>query len=456
MSNTGHKHTDSMIVDSTTDAHFIIDIETGVITKSDNKKLTLVQYDHNSERYTFEIDRTIEGHDIIDCNRVQVHFLNISSTGRGKIIGLYPVEDLHIHPQDNKKACFTWLISDSATQNEGLLTFMISFQCVEGEGEDVKVLYRWNSAINNTIRILPGLDNNNAAYEAYADELLKWEYYIEAHLDEIEKELQNTIIPGMVDNAYIKIVFASSEEVADIFALSVDDIDNATGIVQTTGQSTKNVMSQKAVTDEINNIWATINYVAPAISTFTLTPSASSHKLPATYTLTSITHKETNIANISGTLTLKRGSTVLKSGIAPSSAGATITVSDTVTLTSSGVSYTLSGTDKNGKAISKTVYVSAYYTSYIGASTSETISDTLIASLTDVSSSSLSGTRSVEISGESKYVWLVTTSTINSITSGGFEVPYNAAVTYTHNGTTYKCYRTSSKIVAGSNSFVIA
>lgn len=227
-------------------------------------------------------------------------------------------------------------------------------------------------------------------------------------------------------------------------------------VVQTTGDSELKVMSQKAVTNEINNIWAKINYVAPEILTFTLTPSVSSYKLPATYTLTSITHKETNIANISGTLTLKRGSTVLKSGISPSSAGATITVSDTVTLTSSGASYTLSGTDKNGKAISKSVHVSAYYTSYIGASTSETISDTLIASLTDVSSSSLSGNRSVEISGESKYVWFVTTSTISSIKSGGFEVPYNAAVTYTYNGTTYNCYRTSSKIIAGSNSFVIA
>lgn len=226
-------------------------------------------------------------------------------------------------------------------------------------------------------------------------------------------------------------------------------------VVQNTGNSTTDVMSQEAVTKEINNIWATINYVAPEILTFTLTPPPVSFKLPATYTLNDITHKETNIANISGTLTLKRGSTVVKSDISPSSTDVTIAVSDTVTLTTSGVSYTLSGTDKNGKAISKSVYVNAYYTSYIGALTSETISDTLIESLTDVSSPSLSGTRSVEISGESKYVWFVTTSTINSIKSGGFEVPHNAAVVYAYNGTMYKCYRTSSKIVAGSNIFVI-
>ncbi len=450
MSNSEHTHDNSIIVDA--DTHFEIDVFTGAITTSETKKLTLVQYDHNSERYSFDIDRIIEGHDVMDCNKIQIHYINTASAGRTKTIGLYEVDDLHVHPTNNDKACFTWLISENATHNEGSLTFMISFQCII---ED-KVLYRWNSSIYSTIRILAGLNNSNAAYEAYADELLKWENYIVTHISDLENELKDTFVPNVVDERYIEREFATSEEVAAIFALTVGDILPTVEVVQETGESTVDVMSQKAVTDEINNIWATINYVAPAISTFTLTPSASSHKLPATYTLTSITHKETNIANISGTLTLKRGSTVLKSGISPSSTGTTITVSDTITLTSSGVYYTLSGTDKNGKAISKSVYVSAYYTSYIGASTSETISDTLIASLTDVSSSSLSGTRSVEISGESKYVWFVTTSTISSITSGGFEVPYNAAVTYTHNGTTYKCYRTSSKIVAGSNSFVIA
>ena len=261
--------------------------------------------------------------------------------------------------------------------------------------------------------------------------------------------------PGEPDKIYVdkstNLTYRWSSNSNNYIMIGGSDLN----VVQNTGNSTTDVMSQEAVTKEINNIWATINYVAPEILTFTLTPTPVPYKLPATYTLNDITHKETNIANISGTLTLKRGSTVVKSDISPSSTDVTIAVSDTVTLTTSGVSYTLSGTDKNGKAISKSVYVSAYYTSYIGASTSETISDTLIDSLTDVSSPSLSGTRSVEISGESKYVWFVTTSTINSIKSGGFEVPHNAAVVYAYNGTIYKCYRTSSKIVAGSNTFVI-
>ena len=261
--------------------------------------------------------------------------------------------------------------------------------------------------------------------------------------------------PGETDKIYVdkstNLTYRWSSNSNNYIMIGGKDLN----VVQNTGNSTTDVMSQEAVTKEINNIWATINYVAPEISTFTLTPPPVSFELPATYTLNDITHKETNIANISGTLTLKRGSTVVESGISPSSTDVTIAVSDTVTLTPSGVSYTLSGTDKNGKEISKSVYVNAYYTSYIGASTSETISDTLIESFTDVSSPSLSGTRSVNISGESKYVWFVTTSTISSIKSGGFEVPHNTEVIYAYNGTIYKCYRTSSKIVAGSNTFVI-
>lgn len=227
-------------------------------------------------------------------------------------------------------------------------------------------------------------------------------------------------------------------------------------VVQTTGQSETAVMSQKAVTKEINDLWARIDYVAPTISTFTITPSTSSYKLPATLTLTSITHMETNVSNIVGSLTLKRGSMILKSNITPSSTSAAVTISDTVTLTTSGVTYTLSGTGKNGETFSKTVSVSAYYTSYFGASEDSTVSDTLIAGLTDTNSASLSGTRTITITDTSKYVWFISTRAISSIKSSGFEVPFTLVNgSYSYNGTSYKCYRTTEKVVVGDNTFVI-
>lgn len=265
---------------------------------------------------------------------------------------------------------------------------------------------------------------------------------------------------AFLSGAYIKVSGANSVYLFNVDASISADLGEGGGsgveVVQELGTSTTAVMSQNAVTTEINDLWAAIDYVAPTISTLTRTPSTSSYKLPATFTLTKITHKETNIANIVGNLTLKRGSTVIKSDITPSATSADVTVSDTVTLTTSGVTYTLSGTDKKGNTISKTVSVSAYYTSYFGASENSAVSDTLIAGLTDTSSASLAGTRSVTISGTSKYVWFISTKTISSIKSSGFDVPYTLVNgSYTYNGTTYKCYRTTEKVVAGENSFVI-
>lgn len=247
-----------------------------------------------------------------------------------------------------------------------------------------------------------------------------------------------------------------SNLVKTVSVISIGGGGSSVEVVQEKGTSTTAVMSQNAVTTEINDLWAAINYVAPAISRFDLSPTSTSYKLPASFTLTAVNHQETNIGNIEGTLTLKRGSTVIKSGISPISTYGGVFASDSVTLTTSGVIYTLSGIDKKGKSISRSVTISAYYTSYFGASEGSTVSDTLIAGLTDTNSASLTGTRSVSVSGTTKYIWFISTKPISSIKSSGFDVPYTLVnSSYSYNGGIYNCYRTTEKIVAGDNTFVI-
>lgn len=199
MSGINHIHTDNIIVDA--DTHFTIDTITRAISNGSNKKLTLMQYDNKSERYSFDIDRYIDGHDLMDCNKVQVHFFNISSN-REKHPGLYLVDDLQVDPLNNDKVTFSWLISQDATNYSGILSFLITFKCVEGEN----VLYRWSSSIYSSIQIIAGLDNNNIIPEFYADELLTWQNSIETEL-----------IPFLVDERYIDREFATSDEVALIF-----------------------------------------------------------------------------------------------------------------------------------------------------------------------------------------------------------------------------------------------
>ena len=103
-----HKHN---IID--TDVRFLIDSIHRSI-KSKSKKITLMQNDHNSERYSFELPRYIEWHDMTLCNKVEVHYLNTATKEKekGKVAtGKYDVEDLQISPEDESKVLFSWLIS---------------------------------------------------------------------------------------------------------------------------------------------------------------------------------------------------------------------------------------------------------------------------------------------------------------------------------------------------------
>ena len=206
-------HTDDIIVDA--DVHFNIDTTTRAISNGSNKKLTLMQYDNKSERYSFDIDKEIDGHDLTLCNRVQIHYINIGSN-KQKNIGLYLVDDVHVHKSDDSKITFTWLISQNATMLSGVLNFLVSFECVNGE----EVLYRWSSAICEIIKVTPGMDNDNTIVELYADELLAW-----------QNEMELSYIPTLVDDNYINREFATSDEVANIFGISgVDYITPAVSV----------------------------------------------------------------------------------------------------------------------------------------------------------------------------------------------------------------------------------
>ena len=103
-----------------TDPHFIINSTSRVITYSSKEKLILVQGDHNSQRYTFEIPRYIDGHDMAKCDRVQIHYTNIdSATGRNRSYGVSIIDDLQISYSK------TWVIKSNASDE--LVTTQIAF-----------------------------------------------------------------------------------------------------------------------------------------------------------------------------------------------------------------------------------------------------------------------------------------------------------------------------------------
>lgn len=151
-----------------TDNHFIIDPVTRTIGNPTGK-LVLIQYDHNSERFTFECPRYVDDHDMSLCNRVEIHYIN-TGTNNTKNTGVYEVNDLQVSPDGNTVTC-SWLISQNATQNVGKLNFVIRFACI---AEDGIVEYAWNTSIYSDIIVAKSIYNGQEFIEDYVDVLEMW------------------------------------------------------------------------------------------------------------------------------------------------------------------------------------------------------------------------------------------------------------------------------------------
>ena len=159
-----------------TNTHFKIDKTTREISINNGTDV-IMQYDHNSERLTFEIPREIDSHDMTKCNVIQIHYINIDSSTRESNADVYDVTDIQASPDDESIAVLSWLISRNATQFAGPLNFLIKFKCVAANGD---VEYVWNTAIYNGLTVSNGMDNGDSVSEEYSDILASWEARIAA------------------------------------------------------------------------------------------------------------------------------------------------------------------------------------------------------------------------------------------------------------------------------------
>lgn len=162
-----------------TDTHFLIDGVTRAVKNASNTKMMVVQHDHNSERFTFEIPRMIDGHDMSTCNVVQVHYINIDSQTKEQTTGVYEVDDLQISPDGDDVVICSWLISANATHYVGNLSFIVRFVCSAGGDVD----YAWNTAIHSNVYVSKGIFNGDVVAEEYADVLVQFA----ARMGELEK-----------------------------------------------------------------------------------------------------------------------------------------------------------------------------------------------------------------------------------------------------------------------------
>lgn len=173
-----HKHD---VFDS--DTRFSINAVTRQIKSDPKQKTVLMQNDHNSERFTFELPRYIEQHDMSICNQVEVHYLNSASKDKGEFRkGLYTVTDLQTSPDDPEKVVCSWLISNNATQLVGKLSFRLRFKCVE----DGVITYAWHTAIFTDISVSDGINSDESFEMEYVDIIEQWKFALKKEItDEV-------------------------------------------------------------------------------------------------------------------------------------------------------------------------------------------------------------------------------------------------------------------------------
>jgi hypothetical protein len=153
-----------------TDTCFVIDKFTREIKSSLSSGRTLIQFDHNSERFTFKLPRYIDNHDMSECNKVEVHYINVGIGGNNKHKDMCPVTDLHIDPEDQESVLCSWLVSQNATQFAGTLNFIIHYACVEND----VTTYSWHTGIYKGVKIGEGINNIADVVELNADVIEQW------------------------------------------------------------------------------------------------------------------------------------------------------------------------------------------------------------------------------------------------------------------------------------------
>lgn len=155
---------------SDSDIYFLIDPTTRTMSNGSSNPSFIMQYDHNSTVVTFEIPRFVEGHDMLLCNRVLVHWNNISEFTIDEVAESTELYDLQINPKDATTVICSWTITRNSTQHSGRLAFLIQYECIENEA----VTYEWHTDVYSDMLVKPGRNYGEQSIIEYTDILEQW------------------------------------------------------------------------------------------------------------------------------------------------------------------------------------------------------------------------------------------------------------------------------------------
>lgn len=191
-----HSHTP---VDS--DKSFVINPIDKTITNPSGNKNTVIQYDHNSEVFTFQIPKIIEGHDMTESDSIQIHYINegtgTSASIRSSNPGIYVVKDIKVDSENEDLVMFTWPLSQDGTRLSGTIKFQVKFICYSDEPGIPS--YKWQTKVFSAINVEAGIENSEIIVEENLDVILSFEERISA----LEESLKNNTGSGTVTNEQI-------------------------------------------------------------------------------------------------------------------------------------------------------------------------------------------------------------------------------------------------------------
>lgn len=134
-------------------------------------KTVLVQYDHDSEEFTFEIPRYVDGHDMAKSTSITISYINQGELKKETSTGLYEAIKLRLNPTNPNKLLFSWLLSQNATKYVGTLDFAIRFVCTDPNGV---IEYQWGTKVCTGIQVVKTMNNAPELMDEIIDIVSQW------------------------------------------------------------------------------------------------------------------------------------------------------------------------------------------------------------------------------------------------------------------------------------------
>ena len=154
----------------------------------------IVQGDHNSEIITIKIPKTIEGHDMTQCDVIQVHSTN---TGEGTSAsntpvnkGLTIIKDLEDDKDDPNCILGRWSVTKESTVHAGTLGFKVKFICYDSDNQ---IGYELNTQYFNDIPVYESPDSTENVISKQPDIITDLEKRLSDMEDDFEEGQVKTV-----------------------------------------------------------------------------------------------------------------------------------------------------------------------------------------------------------------------------------------------------------------------